>query len=131
MLRLAAIVTVATSLCACAHVTRNHQRGFAAVGAVATLFGVTTLADGVSCDTRYNARSTCTHDAAELRNGAIITTAGAALLGAALWQLAHMPDDEAPPPRSRLAHATPAPAPAPTPAPAGATTSAPASAPAP
>ncbi len=67
--------------------TRNHERGLVAIGAVTTLFGATTIADGMSCDTRFNVHSTCTHDSAELRDGAIITTAGAALLGFALWKL--------------------------------------------
>lgn len=67
--------------------TRNHERGLVAIGVVTTLFGATTIADGMSCDSRYNVHSTCTHDSAELRDGAIITTAGAALLGFALWKL--------------------------------------------
>ncbi len=67
--------------------TRNHERGLVAIGAVTTLFGATTIADGMSCDSRFNAHSTCTHDSAELRDGAIITTAGAALLSVALWKL--------------------------------------------
>ncbi|MBL8626951.1 MAG: hypothetical protein JNK64_37025 [Myxococcales bacterium] len=67
--------------------TRNHERGLVAIGAVTTLFGATTIADGMSCDSRYNVHSTCTHDSAELRDGAIITTAGAALLSVALWKL--------------------------------------------
>ena len=79
--------------------TRNHERGLVAIGAVTTLFGATTIADGMSCDTRFNVHSTCTHDSAELRDGAIITTAGAALLGAALWLLYtdDRPDEDARP----------------------------------
>ena len=77
----ASLLFLAT-LSGCSSLSRNHERGLAAVGAVATLFGATTIADGMSCDSRYHHGSTCTTDRGELRDGAIITTAGVALLGA-------------------------------------------------
>lgn len=96
----AATLAIVTALTGCSSITRNHERGFAALGTVTAIFGVTTLADGVSCDSRYNAHSTCTHDSGELRDGALITTAGLALLGFGLWRL-HVDDrpDEEPHPR--------------------------------
>ena len=105
MVRTAAVaVALAASLAGCGGLTNNHARGLAAVGAVATLFGATTLADGASCDTRYDVHSTCTSDAAELRDGAIITTAGVALVGVAVWRLI-VDADPHEAPRARLATA--------------------------
>lgn len=122
MVRLtAASLLIVSALTGCASMTRNHERGLVAIGAVTTLFGATTIADGMSCDSRFNVHSTCTHDSAELRDGAIITTAGAALLGFALWKLYtdDRPDEDARPRVVRV----PAPAPATTAAPTAPTTS--------
>lgn len=104
MLRpVAASLAIVTALTGCSSFTRNHERGFAALGTVTAIFGVTTLADGVSCDSRYNVHSTCTHDSGELRDGAIITTAGLALLGFGLWRLSIDHRADAPPPTTRTA----------------------------
>ena len=100
-----ATLLLLATLSGCSSLSRNHERGLAAVGAVATLFGATTIADGMSCDSRYYHGSTCTTDHGELRDGAIITTAGAALLGAGLWLLYtdDRPDEDARPRPARRA----------------------------
>ena len=112
MVRLtAAALLMVSALTGCASLTRNHERGLAAVGAVTTLFGATTIADGMSCDSRYNFHSTCTTDSAELRDGALITTAGVALLTTALWLLYtdDRPDEDARPRVVRVRAPTAAP----------------------
>ena len=103
----ASLLFLAT-LSGCSSLSRNHERGLAAVGAVATLFGATTIADGMSCDSRYHHGSTCTTDRGELRDGAIITTAGVALFGAGLWLLVTdgRPDEDARPRAVRPATTT-------------------------
>ena len=120
--------------------TRNHERGLVAIGAVTTLFGATTIADGMSCDSRYNVHSTCTHDSAELRDGAIIMTAGAALLSVALWKLLtdDRPDEDdrprvvrtrsTPPPTTSTTAPTTSTTATPPPTPSGAAGTAPAAA---
>jgi hypothetical protein len=90
--------------------SRNHQQGLAVVGGVAIVAGSTVLIDGMTCDEAYFQGATCTHDSGELRNGAIVTGAGVALLGWAVWQLAGG-DDAAPASGERTAGIKPAPKP--------------------
>lgn len=109
--RVVAASVIVSALTGCTSLSRNHERGLAAVGAVTTLFGATTIADGMACDSAYHHGSTCTTDHGELRDGAIITTVGAALLGGALWLLYtdDRPDEDAPPRTARPATTTIAP----------------------
>lgn len=91
--------------------THNHKQGLAVVGGVAIVVGSTVLIDGMTCDEAYFQGATCTHDRGELRNGAIVTGAGVALLGWAVWKLAGGADETAPTTGARTAGIKPAPKP--------------------
>lgn len=82
-----ALVTAAAPIAGCRGLTPNHARGLTAVGAAATITGALKLVDGATCDEAHWNGADCTYDAAELRTGAIVTTAGAALLAWSLWRL--------------------------------------------
>lgn len=73
--------------------THNHKQGLAVVGGVAVVVGSTVLIDGMTCEEANLHGGSCTHDNAELRNGAIVVGAGAALLAWSLWKLAGGEDD--------------------------------------
>jgi len=83
-----ALALAASTGCA-GTLSRNNKQGLAVVGGVTVIAGATVLMDGMSCDQANWNNTTCTHDNGELRNGVIVVGAGAALLGWALWQLAH------------------------------------------
>lgn len=92
--RLAPLALALALSTGCGGLTRNHTQGLAVVGGVAVVMGGTVVADGWSCDEATWSNASCEHDGAELRNGAILITAGAALLGWAVWRLV---SDPAPP----------------------------------
>lgn len=103
-MRLASLALVAALAAGCSNLTPNHTRGLAAVGLATTVAGATVIADGWSCDQRGWNNGGCTHDAAELRDGAILTAAGVALLGFAIWKITgEAPEAAAPPLRPRAA----------------------------
>ena len=94
-MRTAVVLALAALLAApgCGGLSQNHKQGLAAVGGLAMIVGTTVMVDGWSCDSVNHAMSPCTHDSAELRNGAITFGLGAALFGWAIYALSH--DDAA------------------------------------
>ncbi|MCA9676570.1 MAG: hypothetical protein H6709_17695 [Kofleriaceae bacterium] len=80
----------------CGGLTQNHKRGMAFLGGVAVLVGGTLVVDGISCDDNTTwGPAQCDEDQAAMRDGLIMLSGGAALLGFALWELSRSPEQPA------------------------------------